>query len=372
MASGVPRSPGVHACASEAAPAFSLAVEKSPYAVNPMSVIDERVVIAMVGLPARGKSYISKAIVHYLTFLGCPVQLFNAGNKRRSQGLAGADASFFDASNTDAKQVRDRMAMETLDDLLEWLEAVPAGCGCGIFDATNTTVARRRAVIERCARAEQASSRSLRLVFVESVCDDEAVLRHSYRLKLANGDYAGADPEAGLADFLSRVAEYEKIYETITDDEAKGFEAEYDTNGGRLRYVQTVNAGRRLIASGCNSYLMSHVVSLLHVIHLYPRKISLLLAGQSENDASGIRGGDTHLSPAGHAYAKSLCQLVRERGTIGEAPPQILLGTLRRYAQVADHLCAPVAANAANARGWDRAPARLQLKALNEVRRRSP
>jgi hypothetical protein len=37
------------------------------YAVNPHSVIDERVVMAMVGLPARGKSYLSKAIVRCAT-----------------------------------------------------------------------------------------------------------------------------------------------------------------------------------------------------------------------------------------------------------------------------------------------------------------
>ena len=74
-------------------------VEASPYAINPMSVIGERVVIAMVGLPARGKSYTSKAIVHFFTFLGCPVKLFNAGNKRRTKGYAGAAATFFDASN---------------------------------------------------------------------------------------------------------------------------------------------------------------------------------------------------------------------------------------------------------------------------------
>ena len=93
-------------------------VESSPLAINPMSVIGERVVIAMVGLPARGKSYTSRAIVHFFTFLGCPVRLFNAGNKRRTKGLAGAAASFFEASNKDAQQQREQMAMETLDDLL--------------------------------------------------------------------------------------------------------------------------------------------------------------------------------------------------------------------------------------------------------------
>ena len=93
-------------------------VETSPYAINPMSVIGERVVIAMVGLPARGKSYTSKAIVHFFTFLGCPVKLFNAGNKRRTKGLAGAAANFFDHTNKDAQLQREQLAMETLDALM--------------------------------------------------------------------------------------------------------------------------------------------------------------------------------------------------------------------------------------------------------------
>ena len=199
-----------------------VSVEKSAFAINPMSVINERVVIAMVGLPARGKSYTSKAIMHYLAFLGCPVRLFNAGNTRRSMGLAGADASFFDASNEGAKHQRDQMAMATLDELLAWLETVPSpSCACGIFDATNTTVARRHAVIERCAQAERASASALRLVFVENVCNDEALLLHSYQMKLGNGDYKGADPEQALADFISRVRAYERVYETISDMEAQ-------------------------------------------------------------------------------------------------------------------------------------------------------
>ena len=65
-----------------------------------------KLILVMVGLPARGKSYISKAIVRYLTFFGCPIQLFNAGNKRRLDGHAGADASFFDPANTQASPHR--------------------------------------------------------------------------------------------------------------------------------------------------------------------------------------------------------------------------------------------------------------------------
>ena len=80
----------------------------------------------MVGLPARGKSYISKAIVRYLNFLGCPAQIFNAGNKRRQEGAAGVQANFFDAANLDAKAQRERMAMEAEREQAR-LDAVSAG-----------------------------------------------------------------------------------------------------------------------------------------------------------------------------------------------------------------------------------------------------
>ena len=78
----------------------------SVYSTNPHDILTSRVVLAMVGLPARGKSYLSKAIFRYLNFLGCPTKLFNAGNLRRQAGLAGtAAARDVDAVGRDADDV---------------------------------------------------------------------------------------------------------------------------------------------------------------------------------------------------------------------------------------------------------------------------
>ena len=140
----------------------------------------------------------------------------SAGNKRRKEGAAGVDANFFSASNRNAQANRERMAMETLEELLAWVqdETRGGGCACGIFDATNTTVARREKVRQRIALERP----YVKLIFVELICNDEALLEANYRMKLSNDDYKGADPEAALADFKERVRQYELVYEHVDDE----------------------------------------------------------------------------------------------------------------------------------------------------------
>ena len=56
-------------------------------------------------------------------------------------------SNFFSAENNDAKTARENIAMEVLDELLEWLRD---GGDVAVFDATNTTDERRQAVLARC------------------------------------------------------------------------------------------------------------------------------------------------------------------------------------------------------------------------------
>jgi 6-phosphofructo-2-kinase len=57
-----------------------------------------------------------------------------------------------------------------------------------VFDATNTTTGRRKALCER-ARREKVN-----LLFVESICDDAKILERNYHMKLQNDDYKDMDP----------------------------------------------------------------------------------------------------------------------------------------------------------------------------------
>ena len=172
----------------------------------------KKLVLCLVGLPARGKSYIAYKLVGYMRWRGLRAQLFNVGKHRRSAVQASQDANFFDANNVSAAQQRDAIAFEVLESMLDWLQQ---GGDVSVFDATNTTNKRRWEVFRHCQRR----SPVLRVIFVESICDDPLVLESNYNMKCRNSpDYKDVPLEQALADLRLRIKNYERVYEPIQDD----------------------------------------------------------------------------------------------------------------------------------------------------------
>ena len=228
-----------------------------------------KLVIVMVGLPARGKSYITKKITRYLNWLQHDTRIFNVGERRREVAssrpptahpgghqqpppnntfLNGAikqndllpppalaahilvngkpetsndsdetslvpelaklrtdsqfvapvvnlgekttsalkngevsspepqdqTAQFFDPENASASKLREELAMATLDELLDYI--LEQGGSVGIFDATNSTLERRKRIMDR---IRDRAGPELGVLFLESLCIDENVSRSS-------------------------------------------------------------------------------------------------------------------------------------------------------------------------------------------------
>lgn len=155
--------------------------------------VSAKLVIVMVGLPARGKSYVTKKLCRYMNWLQHDTKIFNVGNRRRKvagcpldstthgccSDLAGAtpsisekghEAGFFDPENLQASRLREQVAMETLDELLDYL--LNEDGSIAIFDATNSTIQRRKLIVNM---VRQRAGPKLRVLFVESQCFDESV-----------------------------------------------------------------------------------------------------------------------------------------------------------------------------------------------------
>ncbi|KAK5095380.1 6-phosphofructo-2-kinase [Exophiala xenobiotica] len=359
--------------------------------VSPDGRISERdvgakLIIIMVGLPARGKSYIVKKIARYLNWLQHPTRIFNVGDRRRVVGGKGRaiqkskeqqlrdslrrmslnttqpqgivehdhmlgppalstqvlindehkhseatpisplnmngreplshdahvkepipmpepehlqqDSTFFDPENEEAKRIREQVAHDTMDELLQYV--LRDGGSVGILDATNHTQERRMSLIKHL----KSRNVDVNVLFLESRCEDRGLLEANMRLKLSGPDYKDKDPVKSLEDFQQRVAQYEKKYEPLGD-----FEEEND-----IPYCSMIDVGRKMVSYRANGFLSVQTISYLMNFNLAPRQIWLTRHGESMDNVSGKIGGDSHLSPKGVQYAKALEKfIVQER-----------------------------------------------------------
>jgi broad specificity phosphatase PhoE/predicted kinase len=246
--------------------------------------------LVMVGLPARGKTFVARKIVRYLNWLGHPTRLFNVGNYRREHVGSRQAHGFFDPTNTDGVRQRTEMAMLALNDMLHWFAT---GGEVGIYDATNTTRERRRTILERC-RAQ-----GIRVIFIESICDEQTVEANVRATKLDSPDYAGMDPDAAVQDFRTRIEHYARVYQPVDDTEGS--------------YIKLIDVGRQVIVNRITGHLPSRLVSFLVNLHTVPRPIWLTRHGQAEFNVVSRIGGNTNLSPLGRQYARHLRKFYDER-----------------------------------------------------------
>jgi 6-phosphofructo-2-kinase/fructose-2,6-biphosphatase 2 len=82
---------------------------------------NEKIVISMVGLPARGKSYIARKLARYLSWAGLKAKVFNIGMYRRVIVGVDCDSSFFDQNNVEAVKARENCATEAINDMALFL-----------------------------------------------------------------------------------------------------------------------------------------------------------------------------------------------------------------------------------------------------------
>nr|BAH12949.1 unnamed protein product [Homo sapiens] len=69
--------------------------------------------IVMVGLPARGKTYISKKLTRYLNWIGVPTREFNVGQYRRDVVKTYKSFEFFLPDNEEGLKIRKFLMPQT-------------------------------------------------------------------------------------------------------------------------------------------------------------------------------------------------------------------------------------------------------------------
>nr|XP_046908247.1 6-phosphofructo-2-kinase/fructose-2,6-bisphosphatase 1-like isoform X5 [Dermatophagoides farinae] len=278
-------------------------------------------VIAMVGLPARGKTYIAKKLTRYMNWIGIKTRVFNVGEYRRQATKLYRNHDFFRPDNKDAQVIRSQCALAALKDMCMWLED---GNGeLAVYDATNTTFERRELINEFVVEKY-----GFKLFFVESYCNDPQIIEANVKeVKVHSPDYRDMGQDEALRDFMVRISHYEQVYEPLCEEREK-----------QLSFMRIFNAGERVLVHRHEGHIQSRVVYYLMNIHITPRSIYLTRHGESVYNLLGRIGGDAELSERGWEYSRALAQYIHE-----QAIPRLRVWTsqLKRTCQTSELIQAP-------------------------------
>ncbi|KAK9501216.1 hypothetical protein O3M35_011972 [Rhynocoris fuscipes] len=277
-------------------------------------------VIAMVGLPARGKTYISKKLSRYLNWIGINTRVFNLGEYRRHATTAYKSHEFFRAENREAMAIRTQCCLDALQDVCKWLEN---GGEVAVFDATNSTLDRRRMIFDFVVQ-----KKGFKLFFVESICDDPQIVEQNImEVKVNSPDYQNMNMETALKDFLLRIEHYKERYEPLDEEKES-----------HLSFMRIYNTGEKVVVHKHEGHIQSRIVYYLMNIHIVPRTIYLARHGESLHNLEGRIGGDSDLSPRGREFSKKMAEYIKQQNIPGL---RVWTSWLKRTVQTVADIPAP-------------------------------
>jgi len=277
---------------AELATESALTLEKIKHRIR-LTKKDERLVLVLVGLPGRGKSFIARKLQNFLTWRGSECRVFNVGKYRRQAADGACGADFFDSKNAAAAELRQKAASLAMEDMLRWLddEVDSSSNGGGtstqtkvgnvrkdrvsIFDATNSTIERRAWILKECTCRIKRGTKPTGIVFVESICDDKDLLHANYVTKVNNSpDYKDMDVDEAMADLLSRTKKYEEAYETIEDDSQS--------------YIKIFNLSSKILVNHIYGRMAKSIVPALMAWNIGTRPVFICRAGQTMNESDRV------------------------------------------------------------------------------------
>ncbi|ODV87601.1 hypothetical protein CANARDRAFT_6125 [[Candida] arabinofermentans NRRL YB-2248] len=281
-----------------------------------------RVCVVMVGLPARGKSFISQKIVRYLSWLSIATRSFSVSSYRREEYKLQPTADFFDPANIDGLHIREQATDDALKNIIKWMNE-ENGC-VAILDGSNVTKQKRQLV------CQVLKNHKIEPIFLESFCDDETMVNSMMLdINATSPDYTGKSSKYATEDLLTKINYYKKYYEPMDLADEKD-----------LSFIKLINVNSQIIINKIESYLESRIAYYIMNLHIKPRYIWLSRHGESQYNLEGKIGGDADLSERGMKYARKLKDLVAQYIPNHENI-EVWTSTLRRTNQTAQFLPNP-------------------------------
>ncbi|AMD18597.1 HBL305Cp [Eremothecium sinecaudum] len=251
---------------------------------------NDKFIVILVGLPATGKSTISRHLVSYLRSLPSLMSLrcgvFNAGQVRRKLTYKGermpiANSSKEDLFNPRNSEKKNVYARITLEELLSELDADM--CDFAIFDATNSTLERRSFIFQEIQSYNDRPQNKYRIipVVLQVTCSNKAFIRFNIHNKAFNQDYLDKPYEFAVRDFARRLRYYYSQFVPFTKEE---FNHIIQTNSHTKNDKSCCVRNDRLYTREDTGLFFFHIINagldtdLSSSMTHYPREVSLVLS----------------------------------------------------------------------------------------------
>ncbi len=245
----------------------------------------DKLYVALMGLPARGKSTLAKRIRHGLEQLGSRVAVFNNGElRRRLLGSDSASPEFFNPANEAAKEQRERLAIMNMEQARLWLHHEG---DVAIIDATHGTLPQRNLLKEMLGDHP--------VLFIECVNEDPLLLDMSMRRKAHLPEFAGMSEEEALMAFRRRVTYYESVYTPLSHAES-----------GCWMLVDAVD--NRILDEAPGNDIPSYAAIRDIITTHWVRNLYLVRHGETSYNRENRIGGNAPLTELGLDQAQALAR----------------------------------------------------------------
>lgn len=233
-------------------------------------------VVIMVGLPGRGKSFVSRQICRYFQWNGQTSAIIST-KKIRSEWTS------------TRRPVEKFLAVEVVRRVMQ---LITRSGGVAILDGSHETAAERNAIVREILKTGRIKIK--RIIFVEVIINNPDIIHQNI---LHTRGYASAeDGDAFLKEYYKSIAACEEKYQTlnpITDVDLSYIRME-DTSVYSLNQI--------------SGWMPSRLAFMLHNVNPAPKPIYLTRCGEYVDLKQGRIGGNTGLTSRGVAYSTALLE----------------------------------------------------------------
>jgi broad specificity phosphatase PhoE/adenylate kinase family enzyme len=239
----------------------------------------EKLIIALVGMPNSGKTYIARKISRYLRWISYRTRAFSIA-KYRLDRLGTKSAEFFDPKSEASYQQRITNLRDALEDAIRYLER---GGDVAILDGTNISKDRRKLITDRVNELD-----GFDILWIESLRsrEDADITEQEFEELKQSPDFLDRE------DYVKRMALYRSTYEQLEEEEGS--------------FIKVYDDGHKLTLHKIHGFLRTKIVSYVMNLHRVPHPVYFVRHGESEFNVSGLIGGDSGLSPRGLRFSRAL------------------------------------------------------------------